>query len=129
MPRRKGKDRKCCRNDIVPSISLELYAMFSIDTIIKGNFVVFFVWFFTALLIDIISFCRLASTPAMFNSTLTEGEQFLCPADGSIMITGNMKCTFLSNCIYLVNLAFKIIRQLKILSHNVVYSLYLPEMN
>ena len=101
MPRRKGKDRKCFRNDIVPSISLELYAMFSIDTIIKGNFVVFFVWFFTALLIDIISFCRLASTPAMFNSTLTEGEQFLCPADGSIMITGNMKCTFLSNCIYL----------------------------
>ncbi|XP_034704209.1 phosphoglucomutase-like, partial [Vitis riparia] len=31
----------------------------------------------------------LASTPAMFNSTLTEGEQFLCPADGSIMITAS----------------------------------------
>lgn len=32
--------------------------------------------------------CRLASTPAMFNSTLTEDESFLCPADGAIMITG-----------------------------------------
>ncbi|KAG5004779.1 hypothetical protein JHK86_028918 [Glycine max] len=29
----------------------------------------------------------LASTPAMFNSTLTKNEAFLCPADGSIMIT------------------------------------------
>lgn len=31
---------------------------------------------------------RLASTPAMFNSTLTENEEFSCPVDGSIMITG-----------------------------------------
>lgn len=31
----------------------------------------------------------LASTPAMFNSTITENEQFLCPADGSIMITAS----------------------------------------
>uniref|UniRef100_A0A0D3C1A1 Uncharacterized protein n=1 Tax=Brassica oleracea var. oleracea TaxID=109376 RepID=A0A0D3C1A1_BRAOL len=31
--------------------------------------------------------CRLASTPAMFNSTLTEDESFLYPADGAIMIT------------------------------------------
>lgn len=34
--------------------------------------------------------CRLASTPAMFNSTLTEDDAFLCPVDGSIMITGNL---------------------------------------
>lgn len=33
-------------------------------------------------------FCRLASTPAMFNSTLTEDDVSLCPVDGSIMITG-----------------------------------------
>ncbi|KAL4387448.1 hypothetical protein GQ457_09G028720 [Hibiscus cannabinus] len=31
----------------------------------------------------------LASTPAMFNSTLTEDEAFLCPADGAIMITAS----------------------------------------
>jgi phosphomannomutase len=31
----------------------------------------------------------LASTPAMFNSTLTEDEDFLCPVDGSIMITAS----------------------------------------
>ncbi|TKY51587.1 Phosphomannomutase/phosphoglucomutase protein [Spatholobus suberectus] len=31
----------------------------------------------------------LASTPAMFNSTLTKDEAFLCPADGSIMITAS----------------------------------------
>lgn len=31
---------------------------------------------------------RLASTPAMFNSTLTEDENFFCPVDGAIMITG-----------------------------------------
>ncbi|GAU15870.1 hypothetical protein TSUD_40910, partial [Trifolium subterraneum] len=30
---------------------------------------------------------QLASTPAMFNSTLTKDEAFLCPVDGSIMIT------------------------------------------
>ncbi|KAF2295764.1 hypothetical protein GH714_033899 [Hevea brasiliensis] len=30
---------------------------------------------------------RLASTPAMFNSTLTVDEAFLCPVDGAIMIT------------------------------------------
>ncbi|XP_020963237.1 uncharacterized protein LOC107608236 [Arachis ipaensis] len=29
---------------------------------------------------------ELASTPAMFNSTLTKDEAFLCPVDGSIMI-------------------------------------------
>lgn len=38
--------------------------------------------------IDLCLFSRLASTPAMFNSTLTEDESFLCPADGAIMITG-----------------------------------------
>ncbi|WMV22623.1 hypothetical protein MTR67_016008 [Solanum verrucosum] len=32
---------------------------------------------------------RLASTPAMFNSTLTENEEFSCPVDGSIMITAS----------------------------------------
>ncbi|GLT68010.1 hypothetical protein SLA2020_402750 [Shorea laevis] len=32
---------------------------------------------------------RLASTPAMFNSTLTEDDVFLCPVDGSIMITAS----------------------------------------
>ncbi|KAK6136171.1 hypothetical protein DH2020_030062 [Rehmannia glutinosa] len=32
---------------------------------------------------------RLASTPAMFNSTLTKSEEFLCPVDGSIMITAS----------------------------------------
>ncbi|KAK2457685.1 phosphoglucosamine mutase family protein [Trifolium repens] len=31
----------------------------------------------------------LASTPAMFNSTLTKDEAFLCPVDGSIMITAS----------------------------------------
>ncbi|KAK4720340.1 hypothetical protein R3W88_010573 [Solanum pinnatisectum] len=31
----------------------------------------------------------LASTPAMFNSTLTENEEFSCPVDGSIMITAS----------------------------------------
>ncbi|KAK6136042.1 hypothetical protein DH2020_030208 [Rehmannia glutinosa] len=31
----------------------------------------------------------LASTPAMFNSTLTKSEDFLCPVDGSIMITAS----------------------------------------
>ncbi|KAK9283814.1 hypothetical protein L1049_012068 [Liquidambar formosana] len=31
----------------------------------------------------------LASTPAMFNSTLTEDDEFLCPVDGSIMITAS----------------------------------------
>lgn len=35
-----------------------------------------------------ICFDRLASTPAMFNSTLTEKDDILCPVDGSIMITG-----------------------------------------
>lgn len=32
--------------------------------------------------------CRLASTPAMFNSTLTEDERSHLPVDGAIMITG-----------------------------------------
>jgi hypothetical protein len=31
---------------------------------------------------------RLASTPAMFNSTITEREDILCPVHGAIMITG-----------------------------------------
>lgn len=31
----------------------------------------------------------LASTPAMFNSTITEQEDLLCPADGAIMITAS----------------------------------------
>ncbi|XP_043706677.1 phosphoglucomutase-like isoform X2 [Telopea speciosissima] len=31
----------------------------------------------------------LASTPAMFNSTITENDDFLCPVDGSIMITAS----------------------------------------
>ncbi|GAB2286831.1 hypothetical protein Dimus_039795 [Dionaea muscipula] len=31
----------------------------------------------------------LASTPAMFNSTLTENEEYFCPVDGSIMITAS----------------------------------------
>ncbi|XP_061347015.1 uncharacterized protein LOC133292608 isoform X1 [Gastrolobium bilobum] len=31
----------------------------------------------------------LASTPAMFNSTLTKDEAFLCPVDGAIMITAS----------------------------------------
>ncbi|XP_065871201.1 uncharacterized protein [Euphorbia lathyris] len=31
----------------------------------------------------------LASTPAMFNSTLTEDDDFLCPVDGAIMITAS----------------------------------------
>uniref|UniRef100_A0A0C9S6K1 phosphoglucomutase (alpha-D-glucose-1,6-bisphosphate-dependent) n=1 Tax=Wollemia nobilis TaxID=56998 RepID=A0A0C9S6K1_9CONI len=31
----------------------------------------------------------LASTPAMFNSTITEDENFLCPVDGAIMITAS----------------------------------------
>ncbi|CAN4114229.1 unnamed protein product [Withania somnifera] len=31
----------------------------------------------------------LASTPAMFNSTLTVNEEFSCPVDGSIMITAS----------------------------------------
>lgn len=54
--------------------------------------------------------CRLASTPAMFNSTLTEDDALLCPADGSIMITGELFCsvrfmtlihlTRLKNCEY-----------------------------
>ncbi|XAR72117.1 Phosphomannomutase [Bertholletia excelsa] len=31
----------------------------------------------------------LASTPAMFNSTITENADFLCPVDGSVMITAS----------------------------------------
>eukprot|EP00252_Welwitschia_mirabilis_P019082 TRINITY_DN4329_c0_g1_i1.p1 TRINITY_DN4329_c0_g1~~TRINITY_DN4329_c0_g1_i1.p1 ORF type:complete len:545 (-),score=151.72 TRINITY_DN4329_c0_g1_i1:314-1948(-) len=31
----------------------------------------------------------LASTPAMFNSTVSENEDFLCPVDGAIMITAS----------------------------------------
>ncbi|XP_020878407.1 uncharacterized protein LOC9309902 isoform X3 [Arabidopsis lyrata subsp. lyrata] len=38
--------------------------------------------------LDVVQF-GLASTPAMFNSTLTDDETFLCPADGAIMITAS----------------------------------------
>ncbi|XP_058094477.1 uncharacterized protein LOC131240343 isoform X2 [Magnolia sinica] len=38
--------------------------------------------------LDVIQY-GLASTPAMFNSTLTEDEEFFCPVDGSIMITAS----------------------------------------
>ncbi|XP_023636436.1 uncharacterized protein LOC17882715 isoform X2 [Capsella rubella] len=38
--------------------------------------------------LDVVQF-GLASTPAMFNSTLTEDESFLCPSDGAIMITAS----------------------------------------
>ncbi|KAL0303162.1 UNVERIFIED_CONTAM: Phosphoglucomutase [Sesamum radiatum] len=38
--------------------------------------------------VDVIQY-GLASTPAMFNSTLTISEDFLCPVDGSIMITAS----------------------------------------
>ncbi|XP_020274701.1 uncharacterized protein LOC109849303 isoform X1 [Asparagus officinalis] len=38
--------------------------------------------------LDVIHY-GLASTPAMFNSTITEDENFICPADGSIMITAS----------------------------------------
>eukprot|EP00850_Spirogloea_muscicola_P022680 SM000306S11753 [mRNA] locus=s306:55300:60840:- [translate_table: standard] len=34
-------------------------------------------------------FYGLASTPAMFNSTITQDESLLCPADGAIMITAS----------------------------------------
>ncbi|XP_077227003.1 phosphoglucosamine mutase family protein isoform X2 [Tasmannia lanceolata] len=38
--------------------------------------------------LDVIQY-GLASTPAMFNSTLTEDDEFFCPVDGSIMITAS----------------------------------------
>ncbi|XWS56438.1 hypothetical protein CRYUN_Cryun09bG0085400 [Craigia yunnanensis] len=38
--------------------------------------------------LDIVQY-GLASTPAMFNSTLTEDDAFLCPVDGAIMITAS----------------------------------------
>ncbi|XP_030472996.1 uncharacterized protein LOC115690696 isoform X2 [Syzygium oleosum] len=38
--------------------------------------------------VDVIQY-GLASTPAMFNSTLTEDDAILCPVDGSIMITAS----------------------------------------
>ncbi|XP_074577429.1 uncharacterized protein LOC141833827 isoform X1 [Curcuma longa] len=38
--------------------------------------------------VDVIQY-GLASTPAMFNSTLTEDESYHCPVDGSIMITAS----------------------------------------
>ncbi|KAJ6823462.1 uncharacterized protein M6B38_383205 [Iris pallida] len=38
--------------------------------------------------LDVVQY-GLASTPAMFNSTLTEDEDFLCPVDGAIMITAS----------------------------------------
>ncbi|KAK6929189.1 Alpha-D-phosphohexomutase, alpha/beta/alpha domain I [Dillenia turbinata] len=38
--------------------------------------------------LDIVHY-GLASTPAMFDSTLTEDDEFLCPVDGSIMITAS----------------------------------------
>uniref|UniRef100_A0A166DRU7 phosphoglucomutase (alpha-D-glucose-1,6-bisphosphate-dependent) n=1 Tax=Daucus carota subsp. sativus TaxID=79200 RepID=A0A166DRU7_DAUCS len=38
--------------------------------------------------LDVVQY-GLASTPAMFNSTLTEKDDILCPVDGSIMITAS----------------------------------------
>ncbi|KAL9257498.1 Phosphoglucosamine mutase-like protein [Drosera capensis] len=38
--------------------------------------------------IDVLQY-GLASTPTMFNSTLTEKEEYFCPVDGSIMITAS----------------------------------------
>ncbi|KAJ0967623.1 hypothetical protein J5N97_024540 [Dioscorea zingiberensis] len=38
--------------------------------------------------VDVVQY-GLASTPAMFNSTLTEDEDAFCPVDGSIMITAS----------------------------------------
>lgn len=38
--------------------------------------------------LDVVQY-GLASTPAMFNSTLTDKEDFLCPVDGAIMITAS----------------------------------------
>ncbi|XVE68901.1 hypothetical protein DITRI_Ditri09bG0106700 [Diplodiscus trichospermus] len=38
--------------------------------------------------LDVVQYV-LASTPAMFNSTLTEDDAFLCPVDGAIMITAS----------------------------------------
>ncbi|KAF8396568.1 hypothetical protein HHK36_018192 [Tetracentron sinense] len=38
--------------------------------------------------LDVVQY-GLASTPAMFNSALTEDDKFLCPVDGSIMITAS----------------------------------------
>ncbi|GFP95976.1 phosphoglucosamine mutase [Phtheirospermum japonicum] len=38
--------------------------------------------------VDVIQY-GLASTPAMFNSVITKSEAFLCPVDGSIMITAS----------------------------------------
>ncbi|MCL7035450.1 hypothetical protein MKW94_001234 [Papaver nudicaule] len=38
--------------------------------------------------LDVIHY-GLASTPAMFNSTLSEDEEIICPVDGSIMITAS----------------------------------------
>ncbi|XP_059457596.1 uncharacterized protein LOC132187328 isoform X2 [Corylus avellana] len=38
--------------------------------------------------LDVVQY-GLASTPAMFNSALTEDDEFLCPVDGSIMITAS----------------------------------------
>ncbi|XP_058183077.1 uncharacterized protein LOC131301007 isoform X1 [Rhododendron vialii] len=38
--------------------------------------------------LDVVQY-GLASTPAMFNSTITEDDNFSCPVDGSIMITAS----------------------------------------
>ncbi|KAL9422171.1 hypothetical protein AB3S75_034437 [Citrus x aurantiifolia] len=38
--------------------------------------------------LDVVQY-GLASTPAMFNSTLTEDDAFFCPVDGAIMITAS----------------------------------------
>ncbi|KAJ4720785.1 Phosphomannomutase/phosphoglucomutase [Melia azedarach] len=38
--------------------------------------------------LDVVQY-GLASTPAMFNSTITEDDAFLCPVDGAIMITAS----------------------------------------
>lgn len=48
-------------------------------------------WAFLTVHIFLLVIYRLASTPAMFNSTLTENDEASCPVDGSIMITGKYK--------------------------------------
>ncbi|XP_022747002.1 uncharacterized protein LOC111296799 isoform X3 [Durio zibethinus] len=45
--------------------------------------------FLEALLVLDLMLFNMASTPAMFNSTLTKDDAFLCPVDGAIMITAS----------------------------------------
>jgi hypothetical protein len=48
----------------------------------------------------------LASTPAMFNSTITKDDGFLCPVDGAIMITGKSHVFMSKLCGIISNLEF-----------------------